>query len=183
LALNAGVEAARAGEAGRGFAVVASEVRALAQRSSDAAKEINTLIHESAENVVNGVDLVEKAGASFESLIGDFEKVSKSVSAIALAAREQSVGLDEINTAVDQLDGVTQKNAAVATQVHGTGKAMVNEANRLMQVSTSFRVDPNTASAPAAVAAAPARQVAAKAVVNAPVASLGDVSDDEWSEF
>lgn len=182
LALNAGVEAARAGEAGRGFAVVASEVRALAQRSSDAAKEINALIHESAENVVSGVDLVEKAGVSFESLIGEFDKVSKSVSAIALAAREQSVGLDEINTAVDQLDGVTQKNAAVATQVHGTGKTMVREANKLMQVSASFRVDPSSAQHnPVPQHVAPAREI--RAVANAPVATLHDTSSDEWSEF
>ncbi|WP_052418028.1 methyl-accepting chemotaxis protein [Pseudooceanicola atlanticus] len=181
LALNAGVEAARAGEAGRGFAVVASEVRALAQRSSEAAKEINSLIKESSDNVVDGVELVEKAGASFESLIGDFDKVSASVSSIAAAAREQSIGLEEINTAVDQLDGVTQKNAAVATQVHGTGKTMVNEAAKLMQVSSAFHVDRSHVPQSAAVPAPqPARQ---RAVVNAPVARIDDVADEEWSEF
>ncbi len=183
LALNAGVEAARAGEAGRGFAVVASEVRALAQRSSDAAKEINTLILESADNVASGVELVERAGSSFESLIGDFDKVSSSVSSIASAAREQSVGLQEINTAVDQLDGVTQKNAAVASQVHGTGKTMVQEANKLMQVSAAFKVDTSkVANSPAPVPTqpvAPARQM----VVNDRIASAADVSDDEWAEF
>ena len=193
LALNAGVEAARAGEAGRGFAVVASEVRALAQRSSEAAKEINTLIQESADNVTNGVELVEKAGKSFEDLIGDFEKVSQSVSGIAAAAREQSIGLSEINTAVDQLDGVTQKNAAVATQVHGTGKIMVNEASKLSQISAHFRIDGNApqirpAAAPhsldqhaSAQHAAPARMVA-----NAGPGQLmkaQDISTDVWSEF
>lgn len=182
LALNAGVEAARAGEAGRGFAVVASEVRALAQRSSDAAKEINSLIQESAENVVSGVDLVEKAGASFENLIGEFDKVSVSVSAIASAAREQAIGIQEINSAVDQLDGVTQKNAAVATQVHGTGKLMVNEAARLMQASASFRVaSPGRAIPARAPDATPPTQQ--RQVVNGPVASIDDVSDDSWAEF
>jgi len=183
LALNAGVEAARAGEAGRGFAVVASEVRALAQRSSDAAKEINTLILESADNVASGVDLVERAGSSFESLIGDFDKVSSSVSSIASAAREQSVGLQEINTAVDQLDGVTQKNAAVATQVHGTGKTMVQEASKLMQVSAAFKVDTSqAANSPVPVQNLPVQQ-SAKIAVNERVARATDVADDEWSEF
>ena len=156
-------------------------MRALAQRSSDAAKEINSLILESAANVVSGVELVEKAGASFDNLIGEFDKVSISVSSIASAAREQSIGIQEISSAVDQLDGVTQKNAAVATQVHGTGKMMVGEAARLMQVSAAFQVDghparPMTGSRP--VQAAPARQV-----VNAPIATLDDVSDDSWAEF
>ncbi|WP_375175918.1 methyl-accepting chemotaxis protein [Pseudooceanicola sp.] len=186
LALNAGVEAARAGEAGRGFAVVASEVRALAQRSSEAAKEINSLIQESAENVVSGVELVERAGASFDNLIGEFDKVSVSVSvsAIASAAREQSVGIQEISTAVDQLDGVTQKNAAVATQVHGTGKVMVNEAARLMQVSSAFRVD---GSKPPAAAVRPpvtaGGQTKVRQLANGPIATADDMSDESWSEF
>ncbi|WP_169052567.1 methyl-accepting chemotaxis protein [Pseudooceanicola onchidii] len=182
LALNAGVEAARAGEAGRGFAVVASEVRALAQRSSDAAKQINALIQESADNVVSGVELVEKAGASFDNLIGEFDKVSVSVSSIASAAREQSVGIQEISSAVDQLDGVTQKNAAVATQVHGTGKVMVNEAARLMQVSAAFRVDGMRPVAAAPMAAPPATKQVQRAV-NAPIATVNDMSDDSWAEF
>ncbi|MCA0921399.1 methyl-accepting chemotaxis protein [Pseudooceanicola nanhaiensis] len=180
LALNAGVEAARAGEAGRGFAVVASEVRALAQRSSEAAKEINALISESAENVVNGVDLVDKAGKSFESLISDFEKVSASVSTIAAAAREQSAGLEEINTAVDQLDGVTQKNAAVATQVHGTGKVMVNEAAKLNQIAASFRIV-SGGPLPTRRELATRPAAAAQQVVNAP--GMTAPADDSWAEF
>ncbi|MWB76987.1 methyl-accepting chemotaxis protein [Pseudooceanicola sp. 216_PA32_1] len=185
LALNAGVEAARAGEAGRGFAVVASEVRALAQRSSDAAKEINGLIQESAENVGSGVELVEKAGKSFEGMIDDFEKVSASVSAIAAAAREQSIGLEEINSAVDQLDGVTQKNAAVATQVHGTGKVMVAEAAKLNEVSSRFRIDTSVQAAAPRMpkAAAPAR-VEQMVANGAPmIARANDLSDDIWAEF
>lgn len=182
LALNAGVEAARAGEAGRGFAVVASEVRALAQRSSEAAKEINTLIQESAENVVSGVELVEKAGHSFDSLIGDFDKVSVSVSSIASAAREQSIGIQEINSAVDQLDGVTQKNAAVATQVHGTGKTMVGEAARLMQVTAAFRVKDRPAARMPAPPPRPAAQPVRQAV-GAPIATIDHSSDDQWAEF
>lgn len=187
LALNAGVEAARAGEAGRGFAVVASEVRALAQRSSDAAKEINGLIQESADNVTNGVDLVEKAGKSFENLIGDFEKVSASVSSIATAAREQSVGLSEINTAVDQLDGVTQKNAAVATEVHGTGKIMVSEAAKLSRIAGLFRIDPSAPPTPVAAPvpdrAPPPPQPKAAAVGGGAVMGPEDLSDDVWAEF
>ncbi|MGH1423668.1 MAG: methyl-accepting chemotaxis protein [Pseudooceanicola sp.] len=188
LALNAGVEAARAGEAGRGFAVVASEVRALAQRSSDAAKEINALIQESADNVVDGVELVEKAGKGFEKLMDDFEQVSESVSSIAAAAREQSVGLSEINTAVDQLDGVTQKNAAVATEVHSTGKMMVNEAAKLNRISAMFRVDKNSPAPRAQVASmdvppktAPPRKVAVNGAQ--PVMGANDVSGDVWAEF
>ncbi|QOL82328.1 hypothetical protein F3W81_16720 [Pseudooceanicola spongiae] len=184
LALNAGVEAARAGEAGRGFAVVASEVRALAQRSSDAAKEINTLIQESAENVTGGVEMVDRAGKSFESLIGEFDKVSVSISSIATAAREQSVGLDEINTAVDQLDGVTQKNAAVASQVHGTGRVMVTEAAKLNRISQSFHCDTSIVRRTVQSSASPAVTAKASAVVNsAPAASPRSAAGDDWNEF
>lgn len=192
LALNAGVEAARAGEAGRGFAVVASEVRALAQRSSEAAKEINTLIHESAENVASGVQLVEQAGKSFESMISDFDKVSDSVSDIATAAREQSVGLEEINSAVDALDMVTQKNAAVASDVHTTGKLMVSEASKLSQLSSSFKIDGSTAAnntvQPStdsnempAFSHQPAQE--AVAVNAAPTVQSSRHDDDFWDEF
>lgn len=184
LALNAGVEAARAGEAGRGFAVVASEVRALAQRSSDAAKEINTLIQESAENVTGGVEMVERAGKSFESLIGEFDKVSVSVSSIASAAREQSVGLEEINTAVDQLDGVTQKNAAVASQVHGTGRVMVTEAAKLNEISQSFRCDNSLVRKISKKSGERQTPAIAKAVVNSTPPSSGHAaSGDDWAEF
>lgn len=182
LALNAGVEAARAGEAGRGFAVVASEVRALAQRSSDAAKEINALIQESADNVGSGVELVAKAGTSFDNLIGEFDKVSASVTSIASAAREQAAGIQEINAAVDQLDGVTQKNAAVATQVHGTGKVMVSEAARLMQVSSAFQID--GARTVRNVASEPVQPLkTTRVAVNAPVARADDIADETWAEF
>ncbi|MGI3163924.1 methyl-accepting chemotaxis protein [Pseudooceanicola sp. 200-1SW] len=183
LALNAGVEAARAGEAGRGFAVVASEVRALAQRSSEAAKEINQLIQEAAENVTGGVELVEKAGKSFESLIGEFDKVSASVSSIATAAREQSVGLEEINTAVDQLDQVTQKNAAVASSVHGTGKLMVSEAAKLNRISASFRCDDSKVRRAVSASAAAPQASQTRAVVNAPAPLPEASGGDEWSEF
>ena len=183
LALNAGVEAARAGEAGRGFAVVASEVRALAQRSSEAAKEINQLIQEAAENVSGGVELVEKAGKSFESLIGEFDKVSASVSSIATAAREQSVGLEEINSAVDQLDQVTQKNAAVASSVHGTGKLMVSEAAKLNRISAGFRCDESKVRRAVSTSAAAPQPSQARAVANAPAAAADSHGADEWAEF
>ncbi|MDQ7069694.1 MAG: methyl-accepting chemotaxis protein [Rhodobacterales bacterium] len=192
LALNAGVEAARAGEAGRGFAVVASEVRALAQRSSEAAKEINTLIHESAENVASGVQLVEQAGKSFESMISDFDKVSDSVSDIATAAREQSVGLEEINSAVDALDMVTQKNAAVASDVHTTGKLMVSEASKLSQLSSSFKIDGSTAANASVQPATQPNEMPAfnhqpsqeaVAVNAAPTIQSSQHDDDFWDEF
>lgn len=140
LALNAGVEAARAGDAGRGFAVVASEVRALALRSSEAAKEINGLIRESADNVSSGVEVVEKVGSSFDGLQGDMDKVSVSVTQIATAAREQSIGLESINEAVNHLDEVTQKNASMATEVHGAGSSLAKEAGKLIQMSAAFTV-------------------------------------------
>ncbi|MDO6758562.1 methyl-accepting chemotaxis protein, partial [Phaeobacter inhibens] len=107
LALNAGVEAARAGEAGKGFAVVASEVRALAQRSSDAAMEIKTLIGDSTKQVERGVDLVGKTGDALQGIVERVSHISQLVSGIATGASEQSTGLHEINTGVTQLDQVT----------------------------------------------------------------------------
>lgn len=116
LALNAGVEAARAGEAGRGFAVVASEVRALAQRSSDASKEIKALISSSSQLVGRGVQAVGSAGKALTTMVDRVANISNLVSAIAVGAQEQSVGLGEVNVGVNQLDQVAQKNAAMVEQ-------------------------------------------------------------------
>ena len=116
LALNAGVEAARAGEAGRGFAVVASEVRALAQRSADAAKEIKTLISASSQQVEQGVTLVSKTGTSLERILVQVTEVSRIMVEIASGASEQATALEEVNTAVNQMDQTTQRNAAMVEE-------------------------------------------------------------------
>ena len=138
LALNAGVEAARAGEAGRGFAVVASEVRALAQRSSDAAMEIKTLIGDSAKQVERGVDLVGKAGGALQSIVAQVSQISKQVSEIAEGAVEQSTGLGEINVGVTQLDKVTQQNAAMVEEATAAGHLLKADAVKLAQLMQHF---------------------------------------------
>lgn len=138
LALNAGVEAARAGEAGRGFAVVASEVRGLAQRASESAREIKVLISESATQVETGSGLVGKTGESLELILRKAQEVSDQVTAIALAASEQSTGLGEINDGVNQLDQVTQQNAAVAEQTNAAANSLLQHADDLMREISSF---------------------------------------------
>ncbi|MBM9595192.1 methyl-accepting chemotaxis protein [Roseitranquillus sediminis] len=140
LALNAGVEAARAGDAGRGFAVVASEVRALAQRSSDAAREINGLISSSSNQVRRGVDLVGEAGRALEGIVASVADISRHVSAIASSAQEQSGGLDEINVAMKQLDQVTQQNAAMFEETTAASHALTREAETLSHATRLFDV-------------------------------------------
>ncbi|OLP43076.1 methyl-accepting chemotaxis protein [Rhizobium oryziradicis] len=125
LALNAGVEAARAGEAGKGFAVVAQEVRALAQRSADAAKEIRGLIATSTQQVERGVTLVESTGQTLTAIVGKVTEMDRLITDIAASAREQATGLHEINTAVNHMDQVTQQNAAMVEE----STAAVNEMN------------------------------------------------------
>ncbi len=139
LALNAGVEAARAGDAGRGFAVVASEVRALAQRSSDAAREIAGLIAASSAQVRRGVDLVGEAGRAISVIETSVQEISACVSDIAVSAREQSVGLGEINTAVNDLDQVTQRNAAMFQETTASSQALCREALALSAGMARFR--------------------------------------------
>lgn len=140
LALNAGVEAARAGEAGRGFAVVASEVRALAQRSSEAAREINELISASGTQVKRGVDLVGQTGNALENIVTSVSEINQKVSEIAVSAREQSSGLAEINEAVNQLDQVTQQNAAMFEQTTAASHALTREAEHLNETTARFKI-------------------------------------------
>ncbi len=140
LALNAGVEAARAGEAGRGFAVVASEVRALAQRSSEAAREINELISTSSGHVKRGVDLVGQTGEALRKIVVSVSDISTRVSEISASAQEQSAGLAEINIAVNQLDQVTQQNAAMFEQTTAASHSLTREAEALSATTARFRI-------------------------------------------
>lgn len=139
LALNAGVEAARAGDAGRGFAVVASEVQALATRTADAAKEIKVLISTSSRQVGSGVDLVGETGKALQMIVESVTAVTELVTDIASSAREQSVGISEINTAVNQLDQVTQQNAAMVEEANAASHNMRSEAEGLVSLVSGFR--------------------------------------------
>ncbi|MEM9432390.1 MAG: HAMP domain-containing methyl-accepting chemotaxis protein [Pseudomonadota bacterium] len=140
LALNAGVEAARAGDSGKGFAVVASEVRALAQRSSDAAKEISQLIQSSSNHVQSGTTLVGNAGQALSDIIERVNHISTLVSDISHGAQEQSVGLSEINVGVNQLDQVTQQNAAMVDESTSRGQELTQEAHLLSGLVSQFKV-------------------------------------------
>jgi methyl-accepting chemotaxis protein len=140
LALNAGVEAARAGEAGRGFAVVASEVRALAQRSSEAAKEIKALISASSQQVESGVDLVHATGEALRKIVDKVSDISGLVAEITASATEQSSALAEVNTAINQMDQVTQQNAAMVEESTAASHALRKEAEDLAKLVARFRV-------------------------------------------
>ena len=140
LALNAGVEAARAGEAGRGFAVVAQEVRALAQRSADAAKEIKTLISTSSQQVNQGVSMVGQTGEALEAIVGKVGEIDALVGEIAASGQEQATGLNQVNAAVNQMDQTVQQNAAMVEQSTAASHSLKGEAGNLMQMISRFRV-------------------------------------------
>ncbi|WP_245582427.1 methyl-accepting chemotaxis protein [Neorhizobium lilium] len=140
LALNAGVEAARAGEAGKGFAVVAQEVRELAQRSANAAKEIKTLIHASTTQVGEGVDLVGRAGDALQKIAVQVMQINGLIRQISSSAAEQATGLKEVNSAVNQMDQVTQQNAAMVEEATAASAALSGEAETLKSLVARFRI-------------------------------------------
>ncbi|WP_119942893.1 methyl-accepting chemotaxis protein [Neorhizobium sp. NCHU2750] len=187
LALNAGVEAARAGEAGKGFAVVAQEVRELAQRSATAAKEIKALITTSNDQVRNGVELVGETGRALEMIVREVQEINRNVAAIAESSQEQSSGLQQINTAVNQMDQDTQKNAAMVEETTAASHSLAREAASLNTLLAQFKLGDGHAPAavrPAASSDAPkasparslARKVAGAFSGNAAVAQ-------SWEEF
>jgi methyl-accepting chemotaxis protein len=140
LALNAGVEAARAGEAGRGFAVVASEVRALAQRSAEAAKEIKALISASTAQVNGGVALVAQTGQSLERILARVAEIGAAVRQMAAGAQEQSGALQAVNVTIEQMNRVTQQNAAMVEETTAASRTLFDESTKLSGLIRQFRV-------------------------------------------
>lgn len=140
LAVNAAVEAARAGEQGRGFAVVASEVRNLAQRSAGAAKEIKSLISDSLRKIENGSELVNRSGNTLQEIVASVKRVSDIVGEIAVASNEQSVGIEQVNKAMMQMDQVTQGNSAQTEELSATAEALSEQAKHLQQLVSRFQI-------------------------------------------
>lgn len=189
LALNAAVEAARAGEQGRGFAVVASEVRNLAQRSAAAAKEIKELINDSGEKVKEGSMLVDESGRTLEDIVSGAKKVGDIISEIAAAGAEQTSGIGQVNTAIGQMDEMTQQNAALVEEAAAASESLDEQGKNLQRMMAFFDVGDDSVEVdetPAAVApepkATPKRSAAKKPAAKKTPPAV-ESNDDEWDEF
>jgi methyl-accepting chemotaxis protein len=188
LALNAGVEAARAGDAGRGFAVVASEVRALAQRSAEAAKEIKSLILASRSQVEEGVDLVGQTGQALARIVEQVSEINGIVINIAGSAQEQSTALAQVNSAINQMDQMTQKNAAMVEESTAATHSLSEQTAELFKLMAGFRVAADngmakqSSSSSNSRAAASSKPIPAMKVVGRGGAAKKPKADD-WEEF
>ncbi|OUR71296.1 hypothetical protein A9Q78_10215 [Methylophaga sp. 41_12_T18] len=183
LALNAAVEAARAGEQGRGFAVVASEVRNLAQRSAAAAKEIKELINDSGEKVKEGSMLVDESGRTLEDIVTGAKKVGDIISEIAAAGQEQTSGIGQVNTAIGQMDEMTQQNAALVEEAAAASESMDEQGKGLQRLMSFFDTGVDSGVTAAPTAPASARPTAAPKAKRPSKPAASASSDDEWDEF
>jgi methyl-accepting chemotaxis protein len=190
LALNAGVEAARAGDAGRGFAVVAQEVRALAQRSAEAAKEIKALIASSSDQVQRGVRLVGDTGKALEGIAVKVNQIDALIAEIAKSAQEQAIGLSEVNTAVNQMDQVTQQNSAMVEEATAAASGLKSEAGELARLVERFRTGESEHAPGRLELAAPVRHAPApnpvarqQARIASAMGARAVAASSDWEEF